>query len=589
MSDVACCADAHVGVGTGRSDKSVMSCEFEKKVLVGLGLASVIIAGVTVVYHASTERLVESAGRVTETHALITGLTEFENRLQTAQMATRGFVLTGDESIYRLYDWSRRDALSAIAAIRDASSAEAHERLAVEEIEQQAQERLAASEQLIAERRQTGAVPADISMVELYRDEAHDPLRGRVDRLVSEMTEQLNDRQTLARENSAAMLWLLGFGAVVEFAFALAVAGVTRRYIRDQARAAEALRRNEAMLRGFYDSGVTMMGISEITDDGDIQIISSNSAFARLHESLGDLAGRRATQIGTPTATIALFLEKYRQCLVENKPVAFEYQRDTGARQALVHGGGKPDRRRGARPRFSFVMLDQTERKVAEQALEQRASELAATTAVLERQTLALEDARQAADEANAAKSNFLANMSHEIRTPMTAVVGYADLLGEPGRGDEQRKEWVGVIRRNARHLLELINDILDLSKIEAGKMKMQSVACDPSQIVADVVTMLRARAEQKGIVLRLDIEGPVPRDVASDPLRLRQVMVNLLGNAIKFTEVGEVGVRVYCDAAAPSDEAGTSGTLHICVRDTGIGIKPRAPGEIVQAVHAGG
>jgi len=220
-------------------------------------------------------------------------------------------------------------------------------------------------------------------------------------------------------------------------------------------------------------------------------------------------------------------------------------------------------------------MLDQTDRKVAEQALEQRASELAATTAVLERQTLALQDARQAADEANAAKSNFLANMSHEIRTPMTAVVGYADLLGEPGRGDEQRKEWVGVIRRNARHLLELINDILDLSKIEAGKMKMQSVVCDPSQIVSDVVTMLRARAEQKGIVLRLDVEGPAPCSMASDPLRLRQVMVNLLGNAIKFTEVGEVSVRVFCDAPAPSDEAGTSGTLHICVRDTGIGIKP--------------
>ena len=110
--------------------------------------------------------------------------------------------------------------------------------------------------------------------------------------------------------------------------------------------------------------------------------------------------------------------------------------------------------------------------------------------------------------------------MSHEIRTPMTAVVGYADLLAEPGRGDEQRKEWVGVIRRNARHLLELINDILDLSKIEAGKMKMQLVPCDPSQIVSDVVSMVRARAEQKGITLRLDVEGPLPCDMAGDPLR---------------------------------------------------------------------
>ncbi len=553
-----------------------MTSRFEKKVLVGLGLASVIIAGVTVVYHASTERLVESAGRVTETHALIAGLSDFESHLQTARMATRGYVMTGDESIYRLYAWARRDALSALGTLHDASSAEVHQRRAVEDIEQQAQERLSASEQLIQERRRTGVAPPEEAMTELYRDEAKDPLRDRVERLISEITEQLNDRQALARDNSNAMLWLLAFGAVVEFAFALAVAGVTRRYIRDSAGAAEALRRSEAMLRGFYDSGVAMMGIVETLDEEkDILLISANSAFATMNGARGPLNGQRASQIGTPQATVKLFLQKYRECLRENQPVQFEYQRETIHGKRWFMAVVSPIACAGGRPRFSFAMVDQTDRKAAEEAIRQHASELAATTAILEKQTLALEEARRAADEANAAKSNFLANMSHEIRTPMTAVVGYADLLGEPGRGDEQRKEWVGVIRRNARHLLELINDILDLSKIEAGKMKMQSVACDPAQIVADVVTMLRARAEQKGVTLRLDIEGPVPSDMGSDPLRLRQVMVNLISNAIKFTEVGEVSVRVSCDPPAPSDEAGTSGMLHIRVRDTGIGIKP--------------
>jgi signal transduction histidine kinase/ActR/RegA family two-component response regulator len=226
-----------------------------------------------------------------------------------------------------------------------------------------------------------------------------------------------------------------------------------------------------------------------------------------------------------------------------------------------------------ARPRFSFVMMDQTERRMAEEGLRRHAAELAETTQTLEKQSVALVEARQAAETANEAKSNFLANMSHEIRTPMTAVVGYADLMAEQGRSEDQRREWVGVIRRNARHLLELINDILDLSKIEAGKMTVESIACDPAQIVSDVVTMLRPRAEKKKISLRLDIEGPMPREMGGDPTRLRQVMVNLIGNAIKFTEVGEVGVRIGCDAPAPSDAADTVGTLQIEVRDTGIGM----------------
>src|SRR5204862_2023574 len=135
------------------------------------------------------------------------------------------------------------------------------------------------------------------------------------------------------------------------------------------------------------------------------------------------------------------------------------------------------------------------------------------------------------------AKSNFLANMSHEMRTPMTAVLGYSDLLAEPGRSDAERGEWVGVIRRNARHLLELINDILDLSKIEAGKLKLEAVACDPAQVIGDVIAMMRPRAGEKKIELRLENESALPRQVTGDPLRLRQVLANLVCNATKFTE----------------------------------------------------
>jgi CheY-like chemotaxis protein len=161
--------------------------------------------------------------------------------------------------------------------------------------------------------------------------------------------------------------------------------------------------------------------------------------------------------------------------------------------------------------------------------------------------------------------------MSHEIRTPMTAVLGYSDLLAEPGRSDAERGEWVAVIRRNARHLLELINDVLDLSKIEAGRMTLEAIACDPAQVLGDVVAMMRQRAADKGVTLRLDVESPLPRRMIADPLRLRQILVNLVGNAVKFTQAGEVSVRAICDG----DVNSTAASLQIAVRDTGIGMTP--------------
>ena len=314
------------------------------------------------------------------------------------------------------------------------------------------------------------------------------------------------------------------------------------------------------------------MGIAEVLEEEkDVMFVHVNNAMSRLYGMNQNVSGSRLRELGCPEELIAVYVQKYRECLRENGPVQFEVERNTPAGKRWLTMVVCPLKTSGgSRPRFSFVTVDQTDRKKAEMALQQHADQLNQTTQVLEKQTVALEEARQAADAANAAKSNFLANMSHEIRTPMTAVVGYADLLAEPGRSDEQRRDWVGIIRRNARHLLELINDILDLSKIEAGKMTMQSVACEPGQIVSDVVSMLRSRAERKGISLRAEIEGPLPADMAGDPLRLRQVVMNLLGNAIKFTEVGEVMVRVRHENGPGAE------TLRIDVHDTGIGIAPQ-------------
>ncbi|MFO1064894.1 MAG: CheR family methyltransferase [Pirellulales bacterium] len=175
-----------------------------------------------------------------------------------------------------------------------------------------------------------------------------------------------------------------------------------------------------------------------------------------------------------------------------------------------------------------------------------------------------LDDARRSAESANQAKSDFLANMSHEIRTPMTAIIGFADLLKI---NDEEEREKVETIRRNGHFLLELINDILDLSKIEAGKVAIDKVQFSPIKLLDDVCTLMHVRALESNLRLRLETVGPIPEFMDNDPVRLRQVLINLIGNAIKFTHDGGVTLRLSFST--------DSHRLRVDVIDTGIGISP--------------
>jgi signal transduction histidine kinase/DNA-binding response OmpR family regulator len=205
-----------------------------------------------------------------------------------------------------------------------------------------------------------------------------------------------------------------------------------------------------------------------------------------------------------------------------------------------------------------------------EEQVELRTEEISAANSQL---TLA----RDRAEQANRAKSAFLANMSHEIRTPMTAIIGYADMLLEAEQTPEERQDGLQVIRRNAHHLLEIINDILDLSKIEAEKLTIEQIACDLPQIIADIVSLMRPRAVDKGLELRLAGAPDLPRHITCDPVRLKQILINLVGNAVKFTQQGSIELGVACHRSPQRN------TLELRITDTGIGMADVQVGRLFQ------
>jgi len=366
---------------------------------------------------------------------------------------------------------------------------------------------------------------------------AYAPIKDRRGRIVGAIGIDITVERYLQELNAAARAYQQGlaFSSTLALILGLLVSIGWRRYQRSQQQLAESEAYSRSLLNALPDL------IFILDEHGVYHQVHANDQ-SELLAPPKQLVGKSLHEL-LPPGLANYALACIRQTLMTGEPHTLEYDLQTPVGHHFYEARLVPYKK----GQVLALVRNITERKRTELRLTELNMEL-------EMQILQAQEMAVAAETASRAKSEFLANMSHEIRTPMNGILGMVELLADTPLTEEQR-DYLDTLRVSADHLLGLLNDILDLSKIEAGKLHLEQLPIVLSELVDDTVRLFRARAESKGLQLTAHLAPEVPPMVLGDPVRLRQILANFISNAIKFTERGEIVVSIHSLEGKPPGE----------------------------------
>lgn len=542
---------------------AVLRPKLRQNVVEPLAIAGVIMVLVIsgVVALRNIQELQENRLMVRHTNQILSALREVESSVMDAESAQRGYLITGDETYLAPYAQAVVNADASLELYAKLTSDSPAQHQAGERLGELVKDRLHELEFVRSVQDRDGAEEAYLAVTTDVGKRTMNRITDQADLMRQNIADLLSEREQLANHSYLSGRTTSVLSTAIGLVLVGGVLHLLQRNRRKAEQSAKVLAKTRERLQlaldaaemGSWNINVATQQLS--ADKQFKKIFGFTSGDATYQDALDALHpdDRDPVQAAIAAATRPLNPQPY---VIEYRVV----HPDKSVRWVLAKGaahftGEGTDR---VLTSFDGTVTDITQRK---------------------RQEHRLHESERAALAASQSKSEFLANMSHEIRTPMAAILGYADvLLGH--LHDPDNRNCVLVMKRNGQHLLELINDILDLSRIEAGKLDLDVESVSLPQLVADVQSLMHVRADQKKLSFHAEFETKVPETIRTDATRLRQVLINLIGNAIKFTDHGSVTLAVAFDPA--------SKMLTFSVRDTGIGISPEQQRRLFQPFSQG-
>jgi signal transduction histidine kinase/CheY-like chemotaxis protein/CHASE3 domain sensor protein/HPt (histidine-containing phosphotransfer) domain-containing protein len=524
----------------------------------------------------ANEAFVRTKTVLGQAQIVLTKLVDFET-------GTRGFIITGDPIFTEPHDRAAKEVPAALQRLEDLVSNNPEQQTRIRQIKAKAAEmmdRYAKEIQLVRQ----GARDEAIAKVKT-RDGKNqmDDMRKSIDAFLAEEQRLAQQREQAVQRQELWLYWILGAGTPASILTTLLLAFTFTRGISDRLaalidgahrfarseelgppisggdevaqvdqafrRMVQERKRAEETIQLYADIvknvpiGLHMWHLDDPEDPRSLRLLDANPAGCSLTGvPLTELRGLTFLEVfpGVSDTDLACYAEVALSRKAKDMG-EIQYQDE---RMAPAYWAVK-----------AFPLPDSCVALAFENVTERRENEEE------------LRRMREQADAANQAKSQFLAHMSHEIRTPLNGILGFAELLRRGERSEEQRATFLDTIRSSGKHLLALIDEVLDLSKIEAGRMEFERVCCSPHQVIIEVLSTLRVASQQKGLSLECRWMSHLPETIVTDPYRLRQLLMNVVGNAIKFTETGGVKILVSAEAEKPEPR------FLIEVHDTGIGI----------------